>query len=164
MWYSSRYPYRRDMIGTVNAENNKHIRTFSVNSKVSASVRAGMVFGIASIIVIPPAKAARVTVSHVSLCSCPGSRVWTCVSMNPGKRQIVIDDRQSICEFSGGCCPIKRSAFKVRITLIMESSFSMLSSRQMSHISKIIVDSSELEKGSFAMFAIPERLQELKLS
>src|SRR5271169_6728082 len=33
----------------------------------------------------PPATAAAVPVATVSLCSCPGSRRWTCISISPGQ-------------------------------------------------------------------------------
>src|ERR1043165_296989 len=45
----------------------------------------GEVFGMHATAVNPPATAAAVPVATVSLCSCPGSRRWTCMSMNPGQ-------------------------------------------------------------------------------
>src|SRR5688572_106041 len=45
----------------------------------------GLVFGMQATAVNPPATAAAVPVATVSLCSCPGSRRWTCMSMNPGQ-------------------------------------------------------------------------------
>src|SRR5438093_5112250 len=44
----------------------------------------GSVFGMQATAVNPPATAAAVPVATVSLCSWPGSRKWTCMSMNPG--------------------------------------------------------------------------------
>src|SRR4029450_11297896 len=44
----------------------------------------GEVFGMHATAVNPPATAAAVPVATVSLCSCPGSRRWTCMSMRPG--------------------------------------------------------------------------------
>ena len=45
---------------------------------------SGTVFGIAQIVVHPPRAAAAVPEAMVSLCSCPGSRRWTCRSTMPG--------------------------------------------------------------------------------
>src|SRR6266571_7801939 len=47
----------------------------------------GSVFGMQAIEVNPPAAAACVPVSMLSVCSCPGSRRWTCMSTNPGQTQ-----------------------------------------------------------------------------
>src|SRR5213594_148706 len=47
----------------------------------------GSVFGMQAIEVNPPAAAALVPVSTLSLCSCPGSRRCTCMSTNPGQTQ-----------------------------------------------------------------------------
>src|SRR5438132_3926080 len=44
----------------------------------------GDVFGMHATAVKPPATAAAVPVATVSLCSCPGSRSWTCMSISPG--------------------------------------------------------------------------------
>src|SRR5262245_12949162 len=44
----------------------------------------GFVFGMQATAVKPPATAAAVPVATVSLCSCPGSRRCTCMSMRPG--------------------------------------------------------------------------------
>ena len=44
----------------------------------------GFVFGMHATAVKPPATAAAVPVATVSLCSCPGSRRWTCMSISPG--------------------------------------------------------------------------------
>src|SRR4051794_18430549 len=46
----------------------------------------GDVFGMHATAVNPPATAAAVPVATVSLCSCPGSRRWTCMSIKPGQR------------------------------------------------------------------------------
>ena len=45
----------------------------------------GLVFGMQATAVKPPATAAATPVATVSLCSCPGSRRWTCMSMRPGQ-------------------------------------------------------------------------------
>src|SRR6185503_6925016 len=44
----------------------------------------GLVFGMHATAVKPPATAAAVPVATVSLCSWPGSRRWTCMSISPG--------------------------------------------------------------------------------
>ena len=48
-----------------------------MSRKTSTLVGAGLRFGIANSVVTPPAAAAAVHVSMVSLCSYPGSLVWT---------------------------------------------------------------------------------------
>src|SRR5687767_11994213 len=45
----------------------------------------GEVFGMHATAVKPPATAAAVPVATVSLCSCPGSRRCTCMSISPGQ-------------------------------------------------------------------------------
>ena len=45
----------------------------------------GDVFGMQATAVKPPATAAAVPVATVSLCSCPGSRRCTCMSISPGQ-------------------------------------------------------------------------------
>src|SRR3989442_1666961 len=50
-----------------------------------ASSLIGSVFGMQATAEKPPATAALVPVATVSLCSCPGSRRCTCMSMNPGQ-------------------------------------------------------------------------------
>src|SRR2546425_933927 len=50
-----------------------------------ASSLMGSVFGMQATAVNPPATAAPVPLATVSLCSCPGSRRCTCMSMNPGQ-------------------------------------------------------------------------------
>lgn len=55
-------------------------------SSRSASVRvSGLVFGISKIAVTPPSAAAAVPVARSSLCSAPGSRKCTWVSITPGR-------------------------------------------------------------------------------
>ncbi len=49
-----------------------------------AESSAGSVFGMHATAVKPPATAAAAPVAIVSLCVCPGSRRWTCMSMKPG--------------------------------------------------------------------------------
>ena len=51
----------------------------------SALTVSGLVFGISKTAVTPPITAAREPVSRSSLCSAPGSRKCTCVSMTPGR-------------------------------------------------------------------------------
>ncbi len=51
---------------------------------ISGRSLTGVVLGMAKTEVKPPAAAARVPVRMVSLCSCPGSRRWTWMSMKPG--------------------------------------------------------------------------------
>jgi hypothetical protein len=50
----------------------------------SRVVVGGAVFGISNTAVTPPSTAARLPLSRSSLCSLPGSRKWTCVSITPG--------------------------------------------------------------------------------
>src|SRR6188768_2197374 len=50
-----------------------------------ASSLTGVVFGMHATAVNPPATAEAVPVATVSLCSCPGSRRCTCMSMRPGQ-------------------------------------------------------------------------------
>ena len=57
---------------------------FNKSSKRSALSGTGLVFGIGQIVVYPPFAAAMEPVAMVSLCSLPGSRRWTCTSINPG--------------------------------------------------------------------------------
>jgi hypothetical protein len=45
----------------------------------------GLVLGIATTVVNPPAAAARAPVAMVSFCSKPGWRRWTCRSTKPGQ-------------------------------------------------------------------------------
>ena len=52
--------------------------------RVSTSVTAGLVFGISRTQVTPPQRADRDPVEKVSFWVIPGSRKWTCGSMNPG--------------------------------------------------------------------------------
>ena len=59
----------------------------------------GIVFGIAHIVVKPPAAAAEVPVSIVSLYSCPGSLKWQCTSTNPG--EMIKPDASKISKLSG---------------------------------------------------------------
>ena len=51
---------------------------------ISAESFTGTVFGMAQTEVNPPAAAAAVPVTMVSLCDWPGSRRCTCRSMKPG--------------------------------------------------------------------------------
>src|SRR4051794_18073644 len=55
-----------------------------MNSVVPALSLIGDVFGMQATAVNPPATADAVPVAIVSLCSWPGSRRWTCMSMRPG--------------------------------------------------------------------------------
>ena len=54
----------------------------------------GSVFGMQATAVKPPATADAAPVAIVSLCSCPGSRRWTCMSMSPGvtTQPVDVDD------------------------------------------------------------------------
>src|SRR5258706_2099742 len=62
----------------------------------------GSVFGMQATDVKPPAAAARVPLSIDSLCSCPGSRRWTCMSTSPGHTQ---SPAASITRVPGGSPP-----------------------------------------------------------
>src|SRR5438552_1429231 len=57
---------------------------FSMYSVTPALSLTGVVFGMQATAVKPPATAAAVPVATVSLCSWPGSRRCTCMSMSPG--------------------------------------------------------------------------------
>ena len=57
------------------------LRMYSVTPALSFT---GFVFGMHATAVNPPATAAAVPVAIVSLCSCPGSRRCTCMSISPG--------------------------------------------------------------------------------
>ena len=57
------------------------LRTHSTHAAVSTT---GSVLGMHAMAVKPPAAAARVPVSMVSLADWPGSRRWTCGSTSPG--------------------------------------------------------------------------------
>src|SRR6185295_11658685 len=56
-----------------------------MNSVMPALSFTGEVFGIQATAVNPPTTADRVPVAIVSLCSWPGSRRWTCMSIKPGQ-------------------------------------------------------------------------------
>ena len=59
----------------------------------------GVVFGMHATAVKPPATADAVPVATVSLCSCPGSRRCTCMSMRPGHDDEAgrnVDDRGAV--------------------------------------------------------------------
>src|SRR3954451_3946381 len=55
-----------------------------MNSVMPALSLIGEVFGMQATAVNPPATADLVPVAIVSLCSWPGSRKWTCMSISPG--------------------------------------------------------------------------------
>ena len=57
----------------------------SLSSSAAAVTVSGLVFGISNTAVTPPITAASEPVSRSSLCSAPGSRKCTCVSMTPGR-------------------------------------------------------------------------------
>ena len=59
------------------------IHTLSARTKEASSTMAGLVLGMASTIVIPPARAAAVPELKSSLCVAPGSRKWTWTSIKP---------------------------------------------------------------------------------
>ena len=56
-----------------------------MNSTIASSSIAGVVFGMHTTVVKPPATAASVPVAMVSASSCPGSRRWTWGSIRPGQ-------------------------------------------------------------------------------
>lgn len=74
-------------------------------AKVLWSTTAGLVLGIAKIVVMPPASAAAVQDAKSSLWTAPGSRVCTCTSIRPGSLIILRDDTQSVCVFIRGAFP-----------------------------------------------------------
>ena len=57
---------------------------------VAASTSGGVVLGMSSTLVKPPASAARVPVDRSSLCVWPGVRRCTCASIKPGSAVIVL--------------------------------------------------------------------------
>jgi len=64
---------------------NPASRPRAATNRASAALsQTGLVFGIATTVVTPPATAARAPVEIVSLPSSPGSRRWTCRSTRPG--------------------------------------------------------------------------------
>ncbi len=65
----------------------------ATNRATAAVSQTGLVFGIATTVVTPPAAAARVPVAMVSFPSSPGSRRCTCRSTRPGSTHL---PRQSI--------------------------------------------------------------------
>src|SRR5213593_191034 len=74
----------------------------------------GSVFGMHAIEVKPPAAAARVPLSIVSLCSCPGSRRCTCMSTSPGHthRPVASSTRAPGGEAVRPCPDGRRSAIR----------------------------------------------------
>ena len=57
----------------------------SLSAMAASLTVGGSVFGISHMAVTPPAAAAAVPLARSSLCSPPGSRKWTWVSMAPGR-------------------------------------------------------------------------------
>src|SRR5919108_6683513 len=55
-----------------------------MNSVIPALSFTGVVLGMQATAVNPPATADATPDATVSLCSCPGSRRWTCISISPG--------------------------------------------------------------------------------
>src|SRR3954466_6895707 len=55
-----------------------------IHAIVAGLSAAGEVFGMQTIVVNPPAAAARAPEAIVSLCDCPGSRKCTWISIKPG--------------------------------------------------------------------------------
>src|SRR5690606_6525481 len=58
-------------------------------ASASGVLSGGVVLGIASTVVTPPARAAAVPVAKSSLCSPPGTRRWVCTSARPGSVIVV---------------------------------------------------------------------------
>ena len=56
-----------------------------LSARSTAEIVGGLVFGISKTAVTPPNAAAAVPVAMSSLCSSPGSRKWTWLSMTPGR-------------------------------------------------------------------------------
>ena len=83
---------------------------FLINSTTSRVWMGGLVLGIQATSVKPPKAAARQPVSIVSLCSYPGSRKCTCISIQPGEMY----DPEASCAFSS--FPASRS-FPISIML-----------------------------------------------
>src|SRR5262245_25795144 len=67
----------------------------------------GDVFGIHATAVKPPATAAAVPVATVSLCSCPGSRRCTCISINPGQTISPFDNSTIVASSAGRSWPMR---------------------------------------------------------
>ena len=60
-----------------------------VKAKAASSTVGGFVFGMASIMVMPPASAAAVHELQSSLCVAPGSLTWTCTSIKPERNKTI---------------------------------------------------------------------------
>ena len=69
-----------------------------MNSTTSRVWIGGFVLGMQATDVNPPATAARAPVLIVSLCSNPGSRKCTCMSIQPG--EIILPDASTVSTFS----------------------------------------------------------------
>ena len=85
--------------------------TDSINSGES---RGGSVLGMAQTVVNPPLAAARVPLSMVSLCSCPGSRRWQCRSMNPGATIMPVASIRWIPDGTSGLLPVPTCVHSTR--------------------------------------------------
>jgi hypothetical protein len=59
----------------------------AIDSTSAALSITGWVLGRHTMVVTPPAAAASLALASVSLCSSPGSRAWTRMSIRPGARQ-----------------------------------------------------------------------------
>jgi hypothetical protein len=67
----------------------------------------GDVFGMQATAVKPPATADAVPVATVSLCSCPGSRRCTCMSMKPGQITRPAGMATTVASSAGRPAPIR---------------------------------------------------------
>mmetsp|Transcript_68195 Transcript_68195/g.162792 ORF Transcript_68195/g.162792 Transcript_68195/m.162792 type:complete len:372 (+) Transcript_68195:1637-2752(+) len=79
-------------------------------SMLASSTTAGLVLGIAQIIVTPPASAAAEHDAQSSLWVSPGSRTWTCMSMRPGMWIVWCAVRQSMDDRTPGEIPYLKIA------------------------------------------------------
>ncbi len=78
--FSGVAPIKKAMSTQARASARRHL-----SARSAAPTVGGLVFGISKTAVTPPIAAAAVPVAMSSLCSSPGSRKCTCVSITPGK-------------------------------------------------------------------------------
>ena len=85
--------------------------TFFASWNAEWSTMGGLVLGMASTMVIPPASAAAVPDAKSSLWVAPGSRRWTWTSIKPGMRTTRDDEMQSMWVFTFGAPPTRLRAW-----------------------------------------------------
>ncbi len=102
-------------------------RAIDLSASLSALVVSGLVFGISKTDVTPPRTAASDPVSRSSLCSRPGSRNWTWLSMTPGRTWSPVQsirsaaearDRSPIAAMRPSTTPMSRSPMPSWLTTV----------------------------------------------